>query len=176
MLPKTIRSKKGERWSEIGGRYWVSDFGRVAGLSYNHGARILKQDTFNGGYRRVTLCFKGKTVRRAVHHLVLGEFVGCKGHGQICRHLDGDPSNNRLSNLRWGSYRENEADKIRHGTQARGERHGKSKLTEKMVRKIRKLYRAGKGNFGYKKVAAVVGCHFATVAQVVKGKTWAWLT
>lgn len=177
MLPKEIRSRKGEQWREIlGGGYWVSSHGRVASRSYNHGVRFLKQERTRGGYLRVTLSWRGTLVRKLVHHLVLEQFEGCRPYGLDCCHRDGNPANNRLGNLRWDTRRANEADKVRHGTRARGERHGKSKLTEKMVRKIRKLYRAGKGNFGYKKVAAIVGCHFATVAQVVKGKTWAWLT
>jgi hypothetical protein len=32
-----------------------------------------------------------------------------------CRHLDGNPSNNRPDNLRWGTAKENAADMIRHG-------------------------------------------------------------
>jgi hypothetical protein len=34
----------------------------------------------------------------------------------VCRHLDGNPINNRLENLRWGTHKENKADAIKHGT------------------------------------------------------------
>ena len=34
----------------------------------------------------------------------------------LCRHLDGNPHNNRLDNIVWGTVVENEADKVRHGT------------------------------------------------------------
>jgi hypothetical protein len=36
-----------------------------------------------------------------------------------CLHGDGDPTNNNLSNLRWGTSIENEEDKLRHGTRGR---------------------------------------------------------
>ncbi len=35
----------------------------------------------------------------------------------VCRHVhDRTTSNNRLSNLAWGTYAENSADMVRHGT------------------------------------------------------------
>jgi hypothetical protein len=40
------------------------------------------------------------------------------------------------NHLRWATRKENEADKISHGTHNRGERHGQSKLTESMVLEI----------------------------------------
>ena len=39
--------------------------------------------------------------------------------------------------LRWATHRENEADKSRHGTRARGSQHGRSKLSEADVLAIR---------------------------------------
>ncbi len=54
-------------------------------------------------------------------------------------HNDGNPANNRLSNLRWGTLSSNEIDKIKHGTSNHGERHGRAKLNEQQVRIIRWL-------------------------------------
>jgi hypothetical protein len=41
--------------------------------------------------------------------------------------------------LRWATRKENEGDKIIHGTHNRGERHGQSKLTESIVLEIRAI-------------------------------------
>jgi hypothetical protein len=60
----------------------------------------------------------GRIGYRFVHRLVLEAFVGPCPEGMECRHLDGDPANNRLENLRWGTHRENAADQVRHGTAA----------------------------------------------------------
>jgi len=38
---------------------------------------------------------------RRVDHLVLLAFVGPCPEGYECRHLDGDPANNHVDNLRW---------------------------------------------------------------------------
>jgi HNH endonuclease len=52
-------------------------------------------------------------------------------------HNDGDPSNNRLSNLRYDTRAGNAADTFRHGTAVRGETHGMVKLTPAQVLDIR---------------------------------------
>lgn len=53
------------------------------------------------------------------------------------RHLNGIKTDNRAVNLAWGTQKENEADKAKHGVNIIGEQRGNSKLTEAMVRKIR---------------------------------------
>lgn len=52
-----------------------------------------------------------------VHRLVLLAFVGppATNSAEVC-HIDGNPANNQLANLRWGSSSENKADQVRHGT------------------------------------------------------------
>lgn len=51
-----------------------------------------------------------------LHHLVLMAFVGPRPEGMECRHLNGIPYDNRLSNLVWGTRRENCGDAMKHGT------------------------------------------------------------
>lgn len=49
-----------------------------------------------------------------VHHLVLSTFMCSKpntGKRIECRHLDGNPANNFVDNLRWGTVKENRADR-----------------------------------------------------------------
>lgn len=58
----------------------------------------------------------GKT--RLVHRLVLEAFVGPCPPGHECCHRDGDPSNNCLDNLYWGTRSDNVRDAIQHGTHA----------------------------------------------------------
>lgn len=107
--------------------YEVSDIGRVRStdrvITLSDGrrrslkGRILKPRLSpNGGYPVVHL--NGKP--RLVHRLVLLAFVGPPDEGKQCRHLDGDPTNNNLSNLRWGTPAENNADQVSHGTRAGG--------------------------------------------------------
>ena len=73
--------------------------------------------------------------------LVLRAHVGPRPPGFECRHLDGNPFNNVLSNVCWGTHAENVEDRIRHGRQSRqlGEAHPLSRLSDKKVRAIREL-------------------------------------
>jgi len=43
-------------------------------------------------------------------------FRGLPKPGEVCRHLNGNPHDNRLDNLSWGTPSENMLDKARHGT------------------------------------------------------------
>lgn len=119
-----------ERWQVIAGTdgaYEVSDLGRVRSVdrtvTYRDGRRyrakgvvLRPSPSSDGGYPTVALSVHGKTVTRCVHRLVLEAFVGEPPAGTECRHMDGNPQNNALTNLRWGTRLENIRDQIRHGT------------------------------------------------------------
>jgi hypothetical protein len=108
--------------------------------------RRLKHNLHPGGYHTVCL---GRKRQWYIHRLVLEVFVGPCPPGMQCRHLDGNPSNNCLENLAWGTRDENHADMVRHGRRVlpkadnRGERHGMAKLTEPDVVTIRRLASEG---------------------------------
>ena len=67
------------------------------------------------GYKRVRL--GGRKNRRDfyVHRLVLTTFIGPRADATETRHLDGNRTNNRLSNLAWGTASDNAVDRLRHG-------------------------------------------------------------
>ncbi|QZE10566.1 hypothetical protein SEA_SCOOBYDOOBYDOO_251 [Mycobacterium phage ScoobyDoobyDoo] len=88
----------------------MSDEGRVWSLVSN---RLMKLTPLVGsGHLRLNLD-TNKT--RLVHRLVLEAFVGPCPPGMETRHLDDDPSNNRLSNLCWGTRLENTMDRVQNG-------------------------------------------------------------
>lgn len=101
---------------------------------------VRKQD----GYTEHNLTKNGKGRNKLLHVLVLETFVGPCPPGMECRHLDGNPGNNKLDNLAWGTPEENQADRLLHGTSNQGENHGMSKLNWKKVRRIRRLFASGK--------------------------------
>jgi HNH endonuclease len=92
----------------------VSDHGRVKS---SH--RVLKI-VWNcvSGHGRVSIRLDGdkKPSHLYVHSLVLGAFVGIRPTpSHQCRHLDGNPQNNVLSNLKWGTASEQRLDDVAHG-------------------------------------------------------------
>lgn len=116
-----------EQWKDIKGYegyYQVSDHGRVKSLDrvVDHPQGPLrrkgKEVKFKGhkdDYDVVTLHKDSKRKNRMVHNLVLEEFVGPRPDGMETRHLDGNPKNNHVSNLAWGTPKENSHDIDRHG-------------------------------------------------------------
>jgi len=76
-----------------------------------------------------------------VHTLLLNTFVRPKKTGEQCRHLDGNKLNNNLSNLKWGTYEENFADRWLHDEHPIGVRVGISKLNDVAVKVLRYLYK-----------------------------------
>jgi hypothetical protein len=122
---------------EFEGIYEVSSAGEVRRLHKRGTFRILKPSvTKHGGYHRVDLRREGTRKPATVHALVLSAFVGPRPAGCVCRHLNGNPQDNRLENLRWGTPQENSADSRIHGTFKLGENHPSAKLTEEQARKI----------------------------------------
>ena len=146
--------------------YLITDSGRVWS---NRSYKELKPD-ISTGYLRVTLYKDNKITRKSIHRLVLETFVGPCPPGMECRHLDGNPKNDKLENLRWGTKKENAADTIKHGKQICGEAHHSSKLTEQKVRRI--VYRHKSGLFTYRKIAKIYGVNFATAYNIVNKKIW----
>lgn len=96
------------------------------------------------GYKHVCLRDGPRTRRVSIHTLVLETFVGPRPPGLQARHLSGVKTNNRLSNLRWGTCKENAFDRKLHGRTYRGAAHPAAKLTERQARRIITIYQAGR--------------------------------
>lgn len=94
------------------GKVW-STRGRGAHAKPYQGGRWLKGYTRKDGYVLVNLA--PRRVFREVHTLVALAFLGPRPEGQQVRHLNGEPGDNRLTNLKYGTVSENQMDRVRHG-------------------------------------------------------------
>lgn len=170
---------KAESWRLVAGygwRYEVSDLGNVRSLVNNHGERrqtpkllIPTPDGDHGQYRKVGLYLDGKLSNRLVHRLVLEEFVGPAPEGHESAHGDGIGHHNHLSNLSWKTKKANNADKLRHGTQTRGELHHRSKLSAEAIIDIRNNHRRG---IRLVLIARKYGVTSTAIKSVLSGRTW----
>lgn len=127
---------------------------------------VLKQTRRKDGYLAVGVPYK-----RLVHHLVAETFLGNKPPGTEIMHLDGDKSNNTVSNLAYGTPKENNSHKRIHGTHVQGERHYRAILTEDEVREIKAALRNpyyGQLN----DLAAKYGVSKLTISNIKRGQTW----
>jgi hypothetical protein len=118
------------------------------------------------GYRRVQLSHaNGTKLTRKVCVLVAEAFLGPRPEGMECRHDNGRCADDRADNLIWGTSLENAADKRRHGTIAKGERHGKAKLTATQIEELLAL----KGQVIQQVAADRFGCSRGYVGQLWSG-------
>lgn len=135
-----------EVWRKVDGFdqfYEVSNAGRVRTVEHKItrcngrvqtiNGRILKQSNDEYGYPQVGI--RGKTVK--VHRLVALAFLGKRENGMEIRHLDGNPSNNTVQNLEYGTHQENMLDCYKYrGCIKRGQRLSRSMATN-IARMIR---------------------------------------
>ena len=169
-----------EDWRYINGygnRYEVSTLGRVRSWVkwHRYGGladtpRIKSQQVDRKGYCRVKLS-DGENPERthSVAPLVLTAFAEPRPQGMEACHCDGDPSNNEISNLRWDTPKGNAADKLLHGTNNHGSRHGISKLTEEIVLEIYHM------DAPQDDIAERFGVSQSRVSAIKRGKTWTYL-
>jgi hypothetical protein len=105
--------------------YEVSDEGRLRSRAcrWKEVDRELISTRNSKGYLYVKL-LNDDGVRRTrfVHKLVLEAFVGPRPEGMQTRHLNGNPADNRVVNLAWGTALENWQDRRSHGTGSSGRR------------------------------------------------------
>lgn len=120
------------------------------------------------GYRHVDLRDGyGGNRKVLLHILICGLFNGDKPFPRaVVRHMDGNPANNAASNLAWGTYFENEADKKVHGT---WESRTTGKLTSDQRNEI--ITRAGIGA-SQRQLAIEFNVSRPTITRLLNGSTW----
>lgn len=103
-----------EMWKNIDGisNYEVSNEGRVRNIS---SGRILRPRVAGKGYRKVTLCDESGHHDKYIHRLVVDAFDGGLQDDDEVNHLDGNKSNNHISNLERCTRIENVQHAIRTG-------------------------------------------------------------
>jgi hypothetical protein len=156
-----------EEWREVlgfEGLYQVSNFGRIRSIKTGKIKEQTIHDNDNRPYLGLWKNNKQKICRP--HKLVMEAFVGIRPQGMECCHNDGNPQNNHLSNLRWDTAKNNQSDRVRHGTTNRGEQCGTAKLTLEQVRAIRQDNRL------QRIIAAEYGVKDNTISRIKSGKRW----
>ena len=112
-----------EIWKDVvgyEGLYQVSNLGRIKSLpkekktpttTFMTKETILNQHKDKGGYFRVMLTKKGKSILKSVHIIVASAFIGERGNLTV-NHKDENKANNNVNNLEYLTRVEN----VRYGT------------------------------------------------------------
>jgi hypothetical protein len=98
-------------------RYLVSENGEVFDTEAQE---KLRPRARGGKYRGVDIYIDGERKTMYLHRLVLETFTGACPPGMEGCHNDGNPANNRLTNLRWDTKEANVADIIEAGHHVSG--------------------------------------------------------
>ena len=164
-----------ERWRPIvnyEGWYEISDIGRTK--------RVMKaNNTFVGriltprhtrGYLTIVLHKDGVRGTYLIHRLVIAAFVGPCPDGKQVHHKDANKWNNCIENLEYVTSSENALHACKLGLMVNhvGEEHGMSKLTEKNIHAIRKLF----GTMTHKEIGILFNVTRQTITSIYKGDTW----
>lgn len=117
-----------EQWRPVvgfEGYYEVSDQGGVRSLDRvvdrggspmrRRGQPLSTSGVHPSGHLYVNLRMNGGGGTHQVHRLVMAAFAGPCPDGMEVRHLNGDPTDNRLENLAYGTRSENIRDQVTHG-------------------------------------------------------------
>lgn len=139
--------------------YMIDTHGHV------HGPRVtLSADVGELGHKRVTVYNGTERARVLLHRAVLETFGRKPRAGEQACHRNGDASDNRLSNLRWGTQSDNWSDRIAHGN---GRSYAKLNLTQ--VGEIRNRARLGESAAS---IARAYGISDTQVRNIVAGRQW----
>lgn len=165
-----------EEWKKVVGfeNYEVSNLGRVKrsectiiysdGMKCFYKEKILKQDTPRG-YKRITLSKNNKTERYQVHRLVAYYFIDNPLDKPCVNHINGIKEDNRVVNLEWCTYSENEKHSYRYLNKINPIR----KLNINDALFIRNNAIKGRGG-NVKKLANLYNVSITTVCNIMKNK------
>lgn len=123
--------------------YHVTKDGKV--YSRKLGAWVLRKPLLKkSGYLCVRLNGNKGKRQFGIHQLVAMVYIPNPNNYPLVMHLDDNPTNNKVENLKWGTYIMNTRDAISKGRlRLKGENNPNAKLSDSQVNKIRKLYYDG---------------------------------
>lgn len=132
---------------------------------------VKKQATDLKGYKKTMVKRNGKQFFALVHRLVAITFMG-NPPGKEVDHIDGDKSNNHVSNLEWVTSKENEKRKrTRLGIDYSGENNFHAKLKWKDVDTIRSLWATGK--YTQREIGNKFGISQSHTQAICRFRRWA---
>lgn len=175
-----------EEWRGVVGYegiYEVSNLGRVRSLdriitqeNYKRmrRGRILRQRYIFPGAATVFLSKEGKVKSRNVGRLVAIAFILNPVNKREVNHIDGNRNNNNMLNLEWVTPKENIFHAVRTGLIKSGSDSYRSKLTEDIVKVIRKEYQKSytKSVFSMGFFAKKYSVSKGTIQDLLSRKTW----
>ena len=101
-----------EEWRDIKGyenKYQISNYGNVKSLNYHRSgeSKLMSPVLKKTGYYQINLYLNGKYESKMIHKLVAEAFLENSDNLEVVNHIDGDKTNNHVSNLEWCTISQN---------------------------------------------------------------------
>lgn len=173
-------SKHYQRWKATG-----DPLGTITAPNGDRAAWLMAQTKFDGP-DCLLIPFKRRSDGYGI--VCIEGIAGIRAHRWMCEHVNGPAPVDKPHalhscgkghlgcvhprHLYWGSSQENQEDRLKHGTDNRGEKHPLGKLTVSAVRDIRSLSRK---EVDQRSLAEKYGVKRGAISAVRSGQTWAWL-
>jgi hypothetical protein len=164
--------------------YSISNYGRVKSNSriiirsnnrqHSVVERILIPGIDKNGYERVGLMIDNKLKSYKVHRLVALNFLDLVDGKNQVNHIDGNKSNNNISNLEWVNNSENQIHSYRilKKKSMSGDRNGMAKLNWNDVNTIREIANKRGRYYGRKELSIKYNISEDTIKSIVQNKSW----
>lgn len=145
--------------------YFLNEKGRLYSTQFKE---LRKRRVYiqKNGYVKANLSKNGKCRYFYLHRLMLETFIGPCPEGMESDHIDMNPGNNHINNLRWLCRKEN-SERRRFKL---GSKHPNSNLKEEEVWLIKKLL--AESNLSQYKIAKIFKKGRSCIKHIKLGNTW----
>lgn len=162
-----------ERWAIIHSHgfklpYLISDYGRVFSLS----SLTLLTPILNRRYPYISIRLPdGHSITPTIHRLVASNFVPNNNPdvNNIVHHIDHNKLNAHYSNLMWCTHNENIMFEVYDDKIHRGERNGRSTITDSQAEQVCQLISTG---YRDKDICDLLGIRRTVVSKIRSRQSW----
>ena len=159
--------------------YIADVMGRIIRLHgsgpYPEDLRLPKLQEDACGYLKFSYGHRNCRKMALVHRAVIAAFTGHVKPGMVVRHMNSNPKDNRLVNLRWGTQKQNLNDLStkRRRRMASGEYHPLSRLQKEDIAEIREISLKHNHTIDIRKrLAAKYGYTLSGISAIISKRTW----
>lgn len=148
----------------------VDSYCKLNGRTKNTFKSVIRKPILNRkGYYIFQLRKNNKYVSKELHRLLAETFIDNPNNLRCVNHIDGNKTNNSISNLEWVSHSENLLHAYKNGLRGDGQRRNGSKVPHDLIGYIKILCNLGLSS---KRISEITLIGKTTIHDIVNGKVY----